>query len=145
VDLVALDPDSTGGDILVRGEPVTLLIAADGDAITVEAHGSCVAEATLTLEDDPDLGLLVSGTLRTDSPDGCIVEGTLDRVFVRTVADLPDKGFGAIFTSGNVDLGVREGTEVLATGTAALFGRRALVGLAVHGAYSEGELALGEP
>jgi hypothetical protein len=142
IDLVAAD---AGPDVRARGVPVRLLatVAADG-LWTVEAVGSCRTEVSLRLVDDPDLGVSVTGTVVTESPDGTVVEGTLERVFVRTVADLPGGGSGALFTSGNVDLGVRDGEEILATGTAALFGRRALVGLSVNGAFTEGELALGQ-
>lgn len=147
VDLVGgnLEPGVFEVDANVGGEPVTLLVTvtADGDAfhVTVETSG---AEASLVLTEDEDLGISVSGTLLLGSPDGCTVEGTLDRVFVRPVADLPDVGSGALFTQGNVDLGVHAGEELLATGTAALYGRRALVGLSVGGAFTEGEVALGQ-
>jgi len=144
VDLLAIDPEAIGAEILARGEPVRLLVdvAPDG-LITVEALGSCRTEAELRIEDDPELGLSVTGTIVTESPDGTVVEGTLERVYARPVADLPDVGAGAVFTSGNVDLGVRAGGEVVATGTAALFGRNALVLLTIGGTSAQGELALG--
>jgi len=143
LDLLANEEE--GGDAYVRGEPVMLLATTAPDGlVTIEALGSCRTEGSLRLERDPDLGLSVSGTLRTEAPDGTVVEGTLDRVFVREVADLPGVGTGAIFTSGNVDLGVRAGEDLLATGTAALIGRRALVGLTVDGAFTEGEIVLGQ-
>lgn len=144
--LGAVDLLATGAreDAYVRGEPARLLatVAEDG-LVTIEVVGFCRTEASLRLENDPDLGVSVTGTLRTESPDGTVVEGTLERVFVRTVADMPGIGSGALFTSGNVDLRAHAGEDLLATGTAALFGRRALVGLSVNGTFTEGELALG--
>ncbi len=141
IDLVATD--APGGDASVRGEPVRILVhaAADG-SVTVEALGSRRTEASLRLVDDPDQGLSVTGTITTESPDGTVVLGTLERVFVRTVADLPGVGTGAVFTSGNVDLAVRDGEDVLATGTAALIGRRALVALDISGTRTSAELHL---
>jgi hypothetical protein len=130
-----------GSDASVRGEPVTLVVTVDGEVTTVEALGARRTEATLRLVEDPELGVSVTGTIVTESPDGTMVEGTLERVFVRAVADLPGGG-GALFVSGNVDLRALAGGEVVATGTAALFGRRALVMLSVAGTHSEAELHL---
>lgn len=143
--LGALDLLATGApaDAYVRGEPVTLVATVDGDVVTIEAVGLRRTEAALRLEEHPELGVSVTGTIATESPDGTVVEGTLERVFVRAVADLPGGGAGALFTSGNVDLAAHVGDDVVATGTAALFGRRALVALSVDGAHTEGELALG--
>ncbi len=144
--LGAADLLATGahGDAYVRGAPVTILATAAGDGlVTVEVVGFCRTEALLRLVDDPELGVSVTGTLRTESPDGTVVEGTLERVFLRAVADLPGGGAGALFTSGNVDLLAYAGEDLVASGTAALFGRRALVALSVNGAFTEGELALG--
>ncbi len=144
--LGAIDVLATGApaDAYVRGEPVTILatVGPDGFA-TVEVLGLCRTEATLRLAEEPDLGVSVTGTIVTESPDGTVIEGTLERVFFRTVADLPGGGAGALFTSGNVDLRAYAGEDVVATGTAALIGRRALVALSVNGAFTEGELILG--
>jgi hypothetical protein len=141
IDLVAAD--AAGGDASVRGEPVRILVhAAPDGSVTVETIGARRTEASLRLASDPEKGLAVTGTITTESPDGTVVEGTLDRVFVRTVADLPGVGTGAIFTSGNVDFSVRDGEDVVATGTAALIGRRALVSLDISGTRTEGELHL---
>jgi hypothetical protein len=141
IDLLAMDGRA---DAYVRGEPVALVATVGEDGVvTIEAIGICRTEATLRLVDDPELGVSVTGTLVTESPDGTVVEGTLERVFVRAAADLPGVGRGVLFTSGNVDLEARAGEDVVATGTAALFGRRALVALSVNGAFTEGELSLG--
>jgi hypothetical protein len=142
IDLVAVD--AAGGDARVRGEPVRILVdvAPDG-SVEVEAVGSRRTEASLRIGSDPDKGLSVTGTITTESSDGTLVEGTLERVFVRTVADLPAVGTGAIFLAGNVDFEVRADGELVATGTAALIGRRALVALTVAGARTERELDLG--
>jgi len=145
--LGAIDVLATGApaDAYVRGKPVTILATFGPDGLaTVEALGLCRTEATLRLAEDPDLGVSVTGTIVTESPDGTTVEGTLERVFFRTVADLPGGGAGALFTSGNVDLRAYAGEDVVATGTAALIGRRALVTLSVNGAHTEAELALGQ-
>jgi hypothetical protein len=135
--------DAPGGDVRVRGEPVRILVdvAPDG-SVAIEALGSRRTEASLRLAEDPDRGVSVTGTIATESADGTIVEGALERVLVRSVADLPGGGTGAIFLSGNVDLSVRADGELVATGTAALIGRRALVALTVDGTHSEGELHL---
>jgi hypothetical protein len=140
--LGAIDVLVTGAapDAHVRGEPVTLLVTVEDGVATVEAIGLCRTEATLRLADDPEGGVSVTGTIVTESPDGTVVEGTLERVFVRIVADLPGVGAGALFTSGNVDLGVYAGDAVVATGTAALFGRGAVVGLSMNGHFTEGEI-----
>jgi hypothetical protein len=144
VDQIALD--TPGGDVRVRGEPARILVdTADDGSVTVEVLTTRRTEATLRLEPDPDLGLGITGTIVTESPDGTLVEGTLERVFVRAVADLPDVGNGALFTSGNVDLSVRAGDgALLATGTAALIGRRAVVSLTVDGTSTESEQPLGQ-
>ena len=145
--LGAIDVLATGApaDAYVRGEPVTLVVTAEDGVVTIEALGVCRTEATLRLADDPDHGVSVTGTIVTESPDGTTVEGTLERVFVRAVADLPGGGgSGALFVSGNVDLLAQAGEEVVATGTAALFGRRALVALSVNGSHTEAELSLGQ-
>ena len=135
-------------DTRVRGEPATLLVTVELDAdvlrVSLESAGTYRTEAALDLTRDPADGILVSGTIHTESPDGFYVEGTLDRVQARMVADLPGLETAAVFTSGNVDLGVREGPDIVATGTAALYGRNALVALQVGGASSHGEITLGQ-
>jgi hypothetical protein len=142
IDLVTID--ARGGDASVRGEPVRILLDVRPDgSVDVEAVGSRRTDASLRLLDDPDLGLGVLGTITTESPDGTVVEATLERVYVRTVADLPGVGTGAVFSSGNVDFQVRAGGDVVATGTAALVGRRAVVALRIDGTSSQGELGLG--
>jgi len=135
-------------DTRVRGEPVTLLMTAtiQGNVlrVTLEAAGTYRTEASLELTPDPDAGILVGGTLHTESPEGLLVEGSLDRVQARMVADLAGAETAAVFTAGNVDLGVREGASLVATGTAALYGRSALVALRMGEASTEGELTLGQ-
>ncbi|HEX5137098.1 MAG TPA: hypothetical protein VFY93_09010 [Planctomycetota bacterium] len=135
IDLAAAD--ARGGDARVRGEPVRILldVAPDG-SVDVEAVGSRRTEATLRLVPDPDKGTGVTGTITTESPDGTLVEATLERVYVRTVADLPGVGTGAVFSSGNVDFEVRSDGDLVATGTAALIGRRAVVALTIAGEHS---------
>jgi len=151
----AVVADAAGSDVVVacadtrvRGEPVTLLVTAvlDGDIlrVTLETQGAYRTAGELDLTPDPQDGILVSGTLLTESPEGLLVEGTLDHVQARMVADLAGAETGAVFTAGNVDLGVREGSSLVATGTAALYGRNALVALHVDGASSQGELTLGQ-
>jgi hypothetical protein len=141
IDLVAID--ATGGAARLRGEPVRVLVhAAPDGSVAVEAVGSRRTEASLRLESDPERGLSVTGTIATESPDGTVVEGTLERVFVRMVADLPGVGTGAVFAEGNVNLEVRADGDLVATGTAALIGRRALVSLTVSGTRTSAELHL---
>jgi hypothetical protein len=146
VDLFALDPADPVAEVRVRGEPVTLFadLAPDGLGIvmTLEAEGACRTEALLELVHDPDKGIAIGGTLRTEA-DGVVVTATLDGVFAQPVADLPGLESGVVFTSGDVDLGVHAGDRLLATGTAALFGRSALVALSIRGASTEGEIDLG--
>ena len=141
IDLLAA---GGGADAYVRGEPVILVATVGEDGlVTVEVSGSCRAEATLRFAEDEELGVSVTGRIVAETPDGILIEGTLERVFVRTVADLPGGGAGALFTSGNVDLLAYANGDVVATGTAALIGRRAVVALRVNGARTEAELVLG--
>jgi hypothetical protein len=145
----AVATDSPDGELLVAcADPMVLArVELDGGAlrVTIEAEGFYRTEASLVLVRDPDLGVAVAGSLRTDAPEGCVVEGVLDRVFARAVADLPGSEFGAVFTAGDVDLDVRAGGTVIARGTAALRGRRALVALDVGGTPTEGEIDLAAP
>ncbi|MHC4973694.1 MAG: hypothetical protein ACYTG3_15320 [Planctomycetota bacterium] len=135
--------------VSVRGEPVALMasvtVAEDGRlVVTVQTEGGLyTTEADLELRVDPERGVVVDGSLRSEAPDGCVVRGTLDNVAVRTIADLPGVGFGALFTSGSVELDVIwPGLDPM-TGTAALAGRSALVALEVDGIFSQGEITLG--
>ncbi|MHC4549475.1 MAG: hypothetical protein ACYTEZ_11940 [Planctomycetota bacterium] len=162
----ALVVDATGTDhtlscpgVTVRGESVPLLATltflagdtpvadpADADRLVafVETLGGLYrTEADLELRLDPLRGVVVDGFLWSESPDGCSVEGTLDNVAARPVADLPGVGIGVLFTSGNVELGVILPDRPPLTGTAALAGRRALVALEVDGIFSHGEIELG--
>lgn len=132
----------------VRGEPVALMASVtleeSGLAVTVETEGGLyTTEADFELTVDPERGVVVDGFLRSEAPDGCVVQATLDNVAVRTIADLPGVGFGALFTSGSVELSVDHPGLDRMTGTAALAGRSALVALEVGGIFSQGEIALG--
>lgn len=136
--------------VMVRGEPVALMASVtllEGPALLVSVEtdgGPYATEADLEFGVDPERGIVVDGSLRSESPDGCVVEGTLDNVAVRTIADLPGVGFGALFVSGSIELVVTPPGAERMTGTAALAGRSALVVLEVGGRYWQGELALGD-
>lgn len=124
--------------------PVTDPADADRVVVTLDSMGTTQStEARFVLFVDPERGLVIDGSLSTEALDGCEIEGTLDNVTARTVADLPGLGTGVLFTSGNVDLGLRLPDRSFVTGTAALFGRNALVSLEVGGTFSQGEVALG--
>ncbi len=135
--------------VMVRGESVALMasvtfLAGERLVVSVQTEGGLVTtEAELELSFDPERGIVVDGTLRSESADGCVVEGALSNVAVRTIADLPGVGFGALFTSGSVELDVTHPGLDRMTGTAALAGRRALVALEVGGIFSQGEISLG--
>lgn len=135
--------------VIVRGEPLALMASVsleeDGRLLVkVETEGGLyTTEADLELSVDPERGVVVDGFLRSEAPDGCLLQGTLDNVAVRTIADLPGVGFGALFTSGSVELDVSGPGLARMTGTAALAGRSALVALEVGGIFSQGEIALG--
>ena len=135
--------------VMVRGEPVALMasvtfLAGRRLVVFVRTEGGFLTtEADLELRVDPERGIVVDGFLRSESPDGCVVEGTLSNVAVRTIADLPGVGFGALFTSGSVELDVTHPGLGRMTGTAALAGRSALVALEVGGIFSQGEISLG--
>jgi hypothetical protein len=135
--------------VMVRGEPVALMAAVtfhEGGRLTVTVQtegGLYTTEADLELRVDPERGVVVDGSLRSEAPDGCLVQGTLDNVAVRTIADLPGVGFGALFTSGSVELDVSQPGLDRMTGTAALAGRSALVALEVGGVFTQGEITLG--
>lgn len=135
--------------VMVRGEPVALMASVtflEGArlAVSVQTDGGLyTTEADFELSVDLERGIVVTGSLRSESPDGCVVQATLDNVAVRTIADLPGVGFGALFTSGSVELDVTHpGLEAM-TGIAALAGRSALVALEVGGIFSQGEILLG--
>ncbi|MHC4493232.1 MAG: hypothetical protein ACYTDU_16595 [Planctomycetota bacterium] len=135
--------------VMVRGESVALtasvtFLAVERLVVSVQTEGGFfTTEADLELSVDPERGIVVDGFLRSESPDGCVVEGTLSNVAVRTIADLPGVGFGALFTSGSVELDVTHPGLDRMTGTAALAGRSALVALEVAGIFSHGEISLG--
>lgn len=135
--------------VIVRGEPVALTasvtLAGDGRlAVTVLTDGGPYAtEVDLELFVDAERGVVVDGFLRSETLEGYVVQGTLDNVAVRTIADLPGVGFGALFTSGSVELAVSRPGLVKMTGTAALAGRSALVALEVGGVFTQGEVSLG--
>ncbi|MHC4136074.1 MAG: hypothetical protein ACYS0K_13925 [Planctomycetota bacterium] len=135
--------------VMVRGESVALtasvtFLAVERLVVSVQTEGGFFAtEADLELSVDLERGIVVDGFLRSESPDGCVVEGTLSSVAVRTIADLPGVGFGALFTSGSVELDVTHPGLDRMTGTAALAGRSALVALEVAGIFSHGEISLG--
>ena len=99
-------------------------------------------EGEITIRRDPEGGYRIEGWLSTETSDGCTVDATFDDVFANMIADLPG-GSGAVFTSGNVDLGLQLPDRSTVRGTAALIGRKALVALEVRGAHSQGEVALG--
>lgn len=127
-----------------EGLPVTDPADADRVVVTLDSLGTTQStEARFELFVDPERGLVIDGTLLTESLDGCEIEGTLDNVTARAVADLPGLGTGVLFTSGNVDLGLTLPDRTFATGTAALVGRNALVSLEVDGVHSQGEVVLG--
>ena len=135
--------------VMVRGESVALMasvtfLAGGRLVVFVQTDGGFLAtEADLELRVDPERGIVVDGFLRSESPDGCVVEGTLENVAVRTIADLPGVGFGALFTSGSVELDITQPGLDRMTGTAALAGRSALVALELGGIFWQGELSLG--
>ena len=135
--------------VTVRGEPVALMASVtflQGArlVVTVQTEGGrYTTEAEFELSVEPERGIVVDGFLRSESLDGCVVEGTLVSVAVRTIADLPGVGFGALFLSGSVELDVTHPGVQRMTGTAALAGRSALVALEVGGIFSQGELSLG--
>ena len=60
------------------------------------------------------------------------------------VADI-DETARLVFTSGSVDIEVHDSDDVIiASGSAALVGRTALIVLQVDGVFSQGEIALGQ-
>jgi len=143
-------------DLTVRGETVALtarltytangiavadLAEADGLEVEVDARG-VTFETTGFLTLRRDGALRIEGELVTTTLDGCEVAGTLDRVTALTLADAPGAAFRALFTSGNVDLGVTIPGGQTVTGTAALIGRNAIVALEVSGVFSQAEITL---
>jgi hypothetical protein len=122
------------------GFPVADPATATGARIAFTAEGALLrANGVLVFRYTID-GLTVDGEVFSDY-DGCALAGTLARVTARTFADAPGGGFGSVFTSGNVDLGV-ETPDGAVVGTAALAGRHALVALELSGLFSTAEITL---
>lgn len=110
--------------------------------ITIDALGAgSHTEGMLVCTPDPALGLVLEGGISTYFDGGCLVTTELDGVTAQFIADLPGGG-SLVFTSGSADLGVDDDGVPLASGTAALVGRSALVALEVSGVYSQGEIDL---
>lgn len=116
---------------------------ADGLVVDVLAVGPfATTTGRLEFARDPVAGLVVKGTLAATRADGRTVTAGVGRVEGQLVADLPGLATGLVFTAGSVDVDVRAGDAPLASGTAALVGRVAVVALEVRGVHSQGEIAL---
>jgi hypothetical protein len=132
----------------VRGEEtrlvVTLSARAEGVGVIIESEsGEMSLEADLHLASHPTRGLTVEGVLFADTFDGAALSASLAEITLRNVADLPGLPRGVIFTSGNVDFSVRMPSGGMATGTAGLVGRRAVIALELGGSVTRGEIELG--
>ena len=120
-------------------------VVAPEDSVGLRVHVTAtglLAETTgiLVCTPDPERGLVLSGHLITVFPDGCRVEADLNDL---TALRIADGEAPLLITSGSVDISIDNWDEPVATGTAAIFGRNALVALEVDGIFSQGEIALG--
>lgn len=128
-DLVFLDAD---------GMPVEDPGQAESLTVRFDMFGSGIwSEGDLVCRSDPELGLVLSGSVSSWTPDGCQVVTSFTDVTARQVA-LAD-GVSLLFSSGSAEL---ETQEPYATGTAALIGRKAVLALEVGGAVWLGEVLL---
>jgi hypothetical protein len=116
--------------------------AADRVRVAFDARGDAlVADGVLEFSIDLLRGLVAEGDIH-GTFDGCDLDGTFENVTVRTFADAPGGGFGSVFASGNIDLGVRVPGGRIVRGTAALAGRNALVALELDGRHTQADLIL---
>ncbi|MHC4931050.1 MAG: hypothetical protein ACYTGV_02525 [Planctomycetota bacterium] len=125
------------------GTPVEDPSQADTLWIYVESHGDfSLSEGWMECRPDPELGLVIDGTLTTRFDDETTVETSFGGLTAQLVADLPGLAWGVVFTSGNVDLSVHTPGGPTAQGSAALVGRRAAIAVAVDGVFHHAEIDL---
>jgi hypothetical protein len=136
VDLTAeLEYLGANGEIGVAPEEsVALRVRIAAVGLVTETFGE------ITCRPDPAEGLVLNGSIATTFLGGCRVSVDLIEVTAMRLADGPT---GLVVTAGSIDITVDEEGVVVATGSAAIAGRTALIALEVDGFYSQGEILIG--